>query len=622
MLTLVWHSAAAALSQVAKQHGLRKLILAGGTGLFSTSDTELMAQMLARPCPVDDAEVVYRLAQAARPPASAASASLLTSAPRPATPSRGFDATAGTSTSTSSSGSSPSAAPALTAGHASGPSLLVSSPLRGHGPGVASAAGFGGSGLAVTVPAAGASSAGMGAASAPASSAFTPTATPVPPPSFARTPSGRGPPAWCHWVARIARLMYHCEGAYSIVALTREGVFGFRDPVGLRPLCLGYKVESDGSTTYLLASESCAFGTVGAELLREVQPGEIVRIGHDGSLTCFVSPTSADALDLVDVTSGTASPTASAAASHHAGTTSRGTTAVVVASATGCAGCDVAISLPLLPVRRTPAFCVFEYVYFARPDSVLEGQMVHTVRTRLGAALFREAPAPTADIVSGVPDSSIAAAIGFAAASGLPFTEVFCKNRYIGRTFIKPDDALRKHAIQLKYNALSHVLKGKSVVLVDDSLVRGNTLQQLVPLLRHGGAREVHIRISSPPIRHPCYFGVDIGSYEELIAHHKETTEDIRAHIGADSLAYLTFDGMMAAVGAGIVDDAPAAAGSSGGGCGSGGGSGKRHCAACFTGGAWPRHCTRASGSPHVAVFASRAADYPLEYDSAPSGCC
>jgi len=169
--------------------------------------------------------------------------------------------------------------------------------------------------------------------------------------------------------------------------------------------------------------------------------------------------------------------------------------------------------------------------------------MVHNVRTRLGYRLALEAPAPAADIVSGVPDSSIAAAIGFSKASGLPFTEVFCKNRYIARTFIKPDDTLRKNAIQLKYNPLTHVLAGKRVVLVDDSLVRGNTLAQLVPLLRRGGATEVHVRISSPPIRHPCYYGVDIGSYGELVAHHLPDVEAIRKSIGADSLAYLSHDG-------------------------------------------------------------------------------
>ena len=238
------------------------------------------------------------------------------------------------------------------------------------------------------------------------------------------------------------------------------------------------------------------------------------------------------------------------------------------------------------------------------------------MRTRLGARLARECPVP-ADIVSGVPDSSIAAAIGYSTVSSLPFTEVFCKNRYIARTFIKPDDALRKNAIQLKYNPLrcvaevgsptvagvgapymatlpaapthprqassihprSHVLAGKRVVLVDDSLVRGNTLAQLVPLMRRAGAKEVHIRISSPPIRHPCYYGVDIGSYEELIAHNLPDVEAIRMAIGADSLAYLSHEGMMEAVVEGR--DFKAAYGAVGPVPNAGSAS---HCSACFTG--------------------------------------
>ena len=178
--------------------------------------------------------------------------------------------------------------------------------------------------------------------------------------------------------------------------------------------------------------------------------------------------------------------------------------------------------------------------------------MIHSVRTRLGKVLAKESPAPEADLVSGVPDSSIAAAIGYAKHVNLPFSEVFCKNRYIGRTFIKPDEGLRKNAIQLKYNPLSEILTGKSIVLVDDSLVRGSTLRQLVPLLRKGGALKVHVRISSPPIRHPCYYGVDIGTYDELIATHKTTVEGIREYIGADSLEFLSHEGMIAAIEEGI----------------------------------------------------------------------
>ena len=329
--------------------------------------------------------------------------------------------------------------------------------------------------------------------------------------------------------------MRDCEGAYSLVALTKDGLYGIRDPYGLRPLCVGRAKGIDGSWSYHLSSESCAFGTVGGDYVREVRPGEVVRLDRNGVRSWM--PLADPAL----VSGGSAAAATAAAA---------------------------VVSLP-----RSPAFCVFEYVYFARPDTIFEGQMVHAVRTRLGAQLAREAPALGADLVSGVPDSSIAAAIGFATAVGLPFSEVFCKNRYIGRTFIKPDDALRKNAIQLKYNPLSHVLQGRRIVLVDDSLVRGNTLRQLVPLMRKAGAAEVHVRISSPPIRHPCFYGVDIGTYDELITTHKSTVEAICAYIGADSLEYLSHDGMLAAVREGVPkvgDDGSVRA--------------TGHCSACMTG--------------------------------------
>ena len=225
-----------------------------------------------------------------------------------------------------------------------------------------------------------------------------------------------------------------------------------------------FALLDDGSTSWHLSSESCALATVGATLVRDLVPGEIVRLSARGGFRAW-RPLS--------------HPPARPGAA---------------------------------PLPRAPAaphnFCIFEYVYFARPDSKLEGRHVHAVRTRLGEVLAAESPPLlSVDLVSGVPDSSVAAAIGYANACKLPFSEVFCKNRYIGRTFIKPDDTLRKNAIQLKYNPLPDVLAGKSIILVDDSLVRGNTLRQLVPLLRHAGAKEVHVRISSPPIRHPCYYG-------------------------------------------------------------------------------------------------------------------
>ncbi|MCK6626455.1 MAG: amidophosphoribosyltransferase [Anaerolineae bacterium] len=311
------------------------------------------------------------------------------------------------------------------------------------------------------------------------------------------------------WEERIMAFMAEAEGAYSLVILTRDAVFAVRDPLGLRPLCIG---QLGGHGGYVVASESCALGTIGAEYVREVRPGEIVRLDRKGLRS-------------------------------HQGRQA------------GTPG----------------ALCVFEYVYFARPDSMLEEQIVHRVRQRLGAELAREAPAQ-ADVVVGVPDSATPAAIGYAQASGIPYSEGLTKNRYIGRTFIQPDDQLRKSGIHLKYNPLTANLTGKRVVLIDDSIVRGNTAGPLVRLLREGGATEVHLRVSSPPVRHPCFMGVDMATHEELIAHRK-SVEAIREHIGADSLAFLSHEGMMRAVRqaqaeAGSVEmDQP---------CG--------HCSACFTG--------------------------------------
>ena len=301
------------------------------------------------------------------------------------------------------------------------------------------------------------------------------------------------------WEARIGQFMKAAEGAYSLVVLTRNAVFGVRDPHGFRPLCIGEL--PDGG--FVLASESCALGTVGATYVREVDPGEIVRL-----------------------------------------------------DATGCHGRRGSFD-------STSALCVFEYVYFARPDSVLEGQTIHRVRQRLGEILATEAPVD-ADVVVGVPDSATPAAIGYATASGIPYTEGLTKNRYIGRTFIEPSDRLRKSGVHLKYNPLEANLAGKRVVLIDDSIVRGTTAGPLVNLLREGGAAEVHVRVSSPPVRHPCFMGIDMADSEELIGFIKSIGE-IRTHIGADSLAYLSEEGMMRAV----TEEATSRNG---------------HCNACFTG--------------------------------------
>jgi amidophosphoribosyltransferase len=300
------------------------------------------------------------------------------------------------------------------------------------------------------------------------------------------------------WESRIRALMQVAEGAYALTILTRSAVYGVRDPYGLRPLCLG---EIDGG--HVIASESSALQTIGARFVREIEPGEIVRLDGEGVTSVMGHP----------------------------------------------------------PRRR--ALCSFEYVYFARPDSQMEGQVIHEVRQRMGRQLAREAPAD-ADIVVPVPDSSTPAAIGYAQESGLTYTDGLIKNRYIGRTFIQPDDELRKVGIQLKFNPLPSNLKGKRVVLIDDSIVRGNTAGPLIQLIRDGGATEVHMRVSSPPVRHPCFMGVDMATRRQLIAH-QMTERDICTAIGADSLAYLSLEGMMACIGDSVQSE-------------------PHHCNACFSG--------------------------------------
>jgi amidophosphoribosyltransferase len=286
--------------------------------------------------------------------------------------------------------------------------------------------------------------------------------------------------------------------------LTRDAIYGARDPNGLRPLCLGALSDGHGSSQHwVLASETSALMTIGAKFVREIEPGEIVKIDKTG------------------------------------------------------------ISSIHLETKSPRALCSFEYVYFARPDSLMEGQVIHDVRQKLGRELAKESPA-NADIVIAVPDSATPHAIGYAIQSGIPYTEGLIKNRYIGRTFIQPDQGLREIGMQLKYNPLSANLEGKRVVLVDDSIVRGTTSGPLVQLVRDAGAKEVHVRVASPMIKHPCFMGVDMATYKQLIAHNK-TLEEIRAHIGADSLAYLSIDGLNAA----ITESADEHAG---------------HCNACFSG--------------------------------------
>jgi amidophosphoribosyltransferase len=280
--------------------------------------------------------------------------------------------------------------------------------------------------------------------------------------------------------AAVANSMVRLEGAYSVTALAEGKLLAFRDPHGFRPLVLGRL--GDG---HVVASETCALDLVGAELEREVAPGEVVVIDESG------------------------------------GVESR----QAVAAASG-------------------ALCIFEFFYLARPDSWLEGIEVHAARVRMGERLAAEAPAD-ADLVLPIPDSGTPAAIGFARASGISFSEGLIKNRYVGRTFIQPDQELRQQGIRMKFNPLAEVA-GRRVVIVDDSIVRGNTTRQIVGMLFDAGASEVHVRISSPPVVGPCFYGIDLADEEELIAAGR-SVEDVRESIGATSLAYLSLAGLQEA---------------------------------------------------------------------------
>lgn len=283
------------------------------------------------------------------------------------------------------------------------------------------------------------------------------------------------------WLTRIRILMARIEGAYSLVVLTRDAIYGIRDPWGLRPLVLG-KLEGG----HVLASESCAFGAIGAETICEIEPGQVVRLDKDG----------------YEIFQGA-------------------------------------------PPQKL-AFCTFEQIYFARPDSVLNGTLVHQVRQELGKQLAKEAPVE-ADVVIPVPDSGTPHAIGYAQRSGIPYSEGLIKSRYIGRTFIEPTDQLRKLGVAMKFNPLPENLKGKRAVMVDDSIVRGNTSGPLVQLLRNAGASEVHVRVACPPIKWPCFMGVDMAAQDDLIAANM-SLEEIREHIGADSVAFISISGMMKAL--------------------------------------------------------------------------
>ena len=286
------------------------------------------------------------------------------------------------------------------------------------------------------------------------------------------------------WEDRLERTMPAWKGAYSLVLLGADRVIAVRDPWGFRPLSIG-RLPDGG---HAVASETCALRTLGCTEIREVGPGEIVTLHNH------------------EVTSRQA----------------------------------------VMPAGRG-ARCAFEFVYFSRPDSEWDGASVHAVRQRLGEELARQCPAP-GDVVVPVPDSSIPAAIGYARQSGIAYNDGLIKNRYIGRTFIEPTQHLRERRVAMKFNALTANLAGRRVILIDDSLVRGTTAGPLVKLVREAGATEVHMRITCPPIAHPCYMGVDMGTYDELVAH-RMGVDELRDHIGADSLAFLPLDAMMRAIG-------------------------------------------------------------------------
>uniref|UniRef100_A0A1B0BY69 Amidophosphoribosyltransferase n=1 Tax=Glossina palpalis gambiensis TaxID=67801 RepID=A0A1B0BY69_9MUSC len=298
------------------------------------------------------------------------------------------------------------------------------------------------------------------------------------------------------WPARIRRFMKLAPLSYSLVIMIKDKIYAVRDVYGNRPLCLGkivplnvgnLKVEEAKAEGWVVSSESCGFLSIGARYVREVEPGEIIELTRHGHRT-------------VDVLKG----------------------------------------------PKSMAFCIFEYVYFARGDSIFERQMVYSMRMQSGRQLAREAPCK-ADIVSSVPESGTAAAHGYAKESGLEFTEVLCKNRYVGRTFIQPSTRLRQLGVAKKFGALSENLVGKRLVLIDDSIVRGNTIGPIIKLLRDAGASEVHVRVASPPLCYPCNMGINIPTHEELIAN-KLNPDELAKQVGADSLEYLSVEGLIKAV--------------------------------------------------------------------------
>ncbi len=288
------------------------------------------------------------------------------------------------------------------------------------------------------------------------------------------------------WLKAAVNAFQRCQGAFSLVIGTPAGIIGTRDPHGVRPLVIGRlpSPEAADGVRYVLASETCALDIIGADYWRDVEPGELVWITDQGLSSMYW----------------------------------------------------------MQPQRK---LCIFEMIYFARPDSVMHDESLYSYRLRIGQRLAQEAPA-IADIVVGVPDSGIPASIGYSQVSGIPYAEGLIKNRYVGRTFIQPTQTMRESGIRMKLNPLKDVLAGKRIVIVDDSIVRGTTSRKLVKALRDAGATEIHMRVSSPPVTHPCFYGIDTDSQDHLIAATKSVGE-IAEQIGVDSLAYLSWEGMLAA---------------------------------------------------------------------------
>ena len=282
----------------------------------------------------------------------------------------------------------------------------------------------------------------------------------------------------------MADALRRVEGAFSLVMCSQDRIFAARDPHGFRPLAMG-RIPAQGGTnkdTFVFASETCAFDLIGAVYERDVKPGELVVVGPEGLTSRFYSPSGAQ------------------------------------------------------------SSCIFEHVYFSRPDSIVFGRPVQTSREELGRQLAREAPVE-ADLVVPVPDSGVTAAVGYAAESGIPFRFGLIRNHYVGRTFIEPRQSVRDFGVKLKLNAVRSILEGQRVVLIDDSIVRGTTSKKIVRMIRNAGAKEVHMRVSCPPTISPCFYGVDTPSRRELIAANK-SVEEIREFIGADSLSYLSLEGL------------------------------------------------------------------------------